>query len=68
MSLMRRGALFAGKLFAGVLFGPGAVTAQPTFANVPRRRPQPFIPAHIPYAMLDRRRDDEDALLLSTLL
>lgn len=42
--------------------------APPIFANVPRRRPQPFIPAPIPYAMLDRRRDDEDALLLSTLL
>ena len=42
--------------------------APPTFAHVPRRRPQPFIPAPIPYALLDRRRDDEDALLLSTLL
>jgi hypothetical protein len=45
-----------------------AAVAPPTFAHVPRRRPQPFIPAPIPYALLDRRRDDEDALLLSTLL
>lgn len=70
MSLMRRGALFAGALFAGVLFGPAwaaAATYLPP-AGRPRRRPEPFIPAPIPWQQLDRRRDDEDALLLAALL
>lgn len=57
-----------GMLLQAALCCCRVAAAPPTFANVPRRRPPPFIPVPIPYALLDRRRDDEDALLLSTLL
>lgn len=70
MSLMRRGALFAGALFAGALFGAARAAAAAYLppAGCPRRRPEPFIPAPIPWQQLERRRDDEDSLLLGVLL
>ena len=40
----------------------------PPAGKPPRFRPEPFIPAPIPWQQLDLRRDDEDALLLAALL
>lgn len=49
-----------------VMAGMGAYL--PPAGKPPRFRPEPFVPAHIPYELLDRRRDDEDAFLLGVLL
>ena len=40
----------------------------PPAGKPPRFRPDPFVPAHIPYELIDRSRDDEDAFLLGVLL
>ncbi len=40
----------------------------PPAGKPPRFRPEPFVPAHIPYELIERRRDDEDAFLLGVLL
>jgi hypothetical protein len=68
MSLMRRGALFAGALFAGMLFGPRVQAATPTQGGALRRRHQAEYFNPVPWQALARHRDDEDALLLTTLL
>ena len=69
MALLR-GRLLAGALFAGTLFGlkrPVAGELPPQGGRA-RRVHLTTLSIPVPFALLDRRRDEEDALLLAILL